>query len=241
VKAALGGEGLFAAVLAQEPSHPLVTFYDDASGERIELSAKSLANWVAKTHFLILDELGLGVGDSALIALPADWVTVPILLGCWSAGLQLTDDPTKAVVAFVTPATVDRANNIPDVFAINPASMTRSFGAAEGPASDYVAAVRPQPDAWGAVTFVGSPNDRATDSLTRAELTAAATRRASELGLSRRARVLFDRPWTGATDWIDALLAPMAVLGSLVLVANPDLDPERRARRIEQEQVSRPL
>ncbi len=52
------------AVLAERPGDPLVTFYNDATGERIELSAKSLANWVAKTHFLLLDELGLGPGDS---------------------------------------------------------------------------------------------------------------------------------------------------------------------------------
>jgi uncharacterized protein (TIGR03089 family) len=233
-----GAERLFAAVVAQEPSRPLVTFYDDATGERIELSAKSLANWVAKTHFLIMDELGLGVGDSALVALPADWITVPILLGCWSAGLRLTDDVTAAAVAFVTPATLDLAGNGADVFAVNPTSMTRGFGAAAGPASDYVTAVRPQPDAWASVKFVGSAADLATDGLTRAELVATATRRATELGLGPGARVLFDRPWTGAADWIDALLAPMAVVGSLVLVANPDPDPQRRARRIEQEQVS---
>ena len=83
-----GAEALFATLLAEQPSRPFVTFYDDATGERVELSARSLANWVAKTHFLLLDELGLGVGDTALVALPADWITVPILLGCWSAGLS---------------------------------------------------------------------------------------------------------------------------------------------------------
>jgi uncharacterized protein (TIGR03089 family) len=238
VSTAAGAEGLFANVLAQEPSRPFVTFYDDASGERIELSAKSLANWVAKTHFLIIDEVGLGVGDAALIALPADWIAVPILLGCWSAGLRLTDDPAAAAVAFVTPATIDQTAGVPEVFTTNPASMTRSFGAADAPAADYVTAVRPQPDAWASVKFVGSAADLATDGLTRAELVATATRRATELGLGPGARVLFDRPWTGAADWIDALLAPMAVVGSLVLVANPDPDPQRRARRIEQEQVS---
>ncbi len=67
-----GAEALFAAVLADQPTRPLVTYYNDASGERIELSARSLANWVAKTHFLLLEELGLGVCDTALVALPAD-------------------------------------------------------------------------------------------------------------------------------------------------------------------------
>ena len=48
----------FAQIVATDASHPFVTYYAEASGERSELSAKSLANWVAKTHFLLGDELG---------------------------------------------------------------------------------------------------------------------------------------------------------------------------------------
>ncbi len=74
------------------------------------------------------------------------------------------------------------------------------------------------------------------DGLSRADLVAAAQSRAVELGLDAGARVLYEQPWTGPAEWIDALLAPMAVKGSLVLVANAD--PARRERRIEQEQVT---
>ncbi len=70
-------EALFAAVLAAQPAQPLVTFYDEARGERSELSARSLGNWVAKTHFLLSDELGLGAGDAAFVDLPAHWISVP--------------------------------------------------------------------------------------------------------------------------------------------------------------------
>ena len=70
-------EALFDRLLADDPGRPFVTYYDEASGERSELSRKSLANWVAKTHFLLQDELGLGVGDTALIALPPHWISVP--------------------------------------------------------------------------------------------------------------------------------------------------------------------
>ena len=70
-------EALFDRLLADDPGRPFVTYYDEASGERAELSRKSLANWVAKTHFLLQDELGLGVGDTALIALPPHWISVP--------------------------------------------------------------------------------------------------------------------------------------------------------------------
>ena len=199
MNAASGAEALFATVLAEQPTRPLVTYYDDASGERIELSARSLANWVAKTHFLLIDELGLGVGDTALVALPADWITVPILLGCWSAGLRVVaDGASDAAVAFATPATLARADGTPEIYLVDPGAMTRSFGAAATPAPDYVAAVRPQPDAWSAVRFVGAAGDPATDGQTRGELTDTARARAAALGLEPGARVLSERPWTGA-------------------------------------------
>src|ERR1700710_2054950 len=121
-------ERLFADHLAAEPGRPFVTYYDEASGERSELSAKSLANWVAKTHHLLGDELGLGVGDTALIALPAHWISVPVLLGCLTAGLALTPDG-DADVAFVAPDTISAAGDIPEVYAIAPQSAAVGFGA----------------------------------------------------------------------------------------------------------------
>ncbi|MDT4914547.1 MAG: hypothetical protein QOC66_3675, partial [Pseudonocardiales bacterium] len=89
-------ERQFAQLLSRDPSSPFVTYYDEATGERTELSAKSLANWVAKTHHLLGDELGLGVGDTALVAVPAHWISVPMLLGCLTAGLALTADGEAA-------------------------------------------------------------------------------------------------------------------------------------------------
>lgn len=46
-----------------DPAAPLVTFYDDATGERVELSARTFDNWVAKTANLLQDELNAGPGD----------------------------------------------------------------------------------------------------------------------------------------------------------------------------------
>jgi uncharacterized protein (TIGR03089 family) len=50
---------VFAAVLAdllrRDPGRPLVTFYDDATGERVELSVATYANWVAKTSSLLVE------------------------------------------------------------------------------------------------------------------------------------------------------------------------------------------
>src|SRR4051812_12797946 len=149
-------ERQFADLLAAAPSRPFVTYYDEASGERSELSVKSLANWVAKTHHLLATELGLGVGDTALVALPAHWISVPILLGCLTAGLELIDDGATDV-AFVSPQTASLAD-ASDVYAIAPAAAAIGFrDAAPGGALDYVSAVRPQADAWPTVHLAAGP------------------------------------------------------------------------------------
>jgi uncharacterized protein (TIGR03089 family) len=230
-------EQLFAQLLAAQPSRPFVSFHDDASGEWAELSAKSAANWVAKTHFLLLDSLGLGVGDTAFLDLPPHWISVPILLGCWSAGLSISPDPAEAAVAFVTPQSLAAAGGVADVFAINPAAAARGFGP-DVPidAEDYVVSVRPQPDAWGTVRFSASDDDPALDATTRRDAVAQGTERAAELGLSAGGRLLSVRPWTTPSDWIDAVIAPLTVGGSVVLVANADA--ERIERHATQERAT---
>jgi uncharacterized protein (TIGR03089 family) len=227
-------EALFAALVAAEPSRPFVTFYDERSGERSELSVRSLANWVAKTHFLLADELALGVGDAAYVDLPADWIAVPILLGTWSAGLQIVTSPGRASVAFA-----DRpVSGVGDVYAVALGSLTRSFGASAPPGgtSDYVAAVRPQADAWATVRFPAAPADPALDEVSRAGLVAVARARARELGLAAGARVITARDWRDPGGWVDTLLAPLAVGGSLVLVRGGSA--EVTAHRADQEHAA---
>lgn len=221
-------EALFAALMSTAPSRPFVTFYDEATGERTELSVRSLANWVAKTHFLLMDELGLGVGDPAYVDLPVHWISVPVLLGCWSAGLDVVSDPAGAAVAFVTAT----PPGIADTYAVALDSAARGFGGSP-PAgtSDYVTSVRPQPDAWATVHPPASPADPALSGVSRAEVVARAQARAGELDLAAGARVL-----TTHDDWLDALLVPLAIGGSLVIVRNAETDVV--ARRAEQERVS---
>lgn len=67
-------------------ARPLVTFYDDATGERVELSVTTYANWVAKTAGLLQDELELGPGARLLVDLPTHWLG-PVWLGAaWHVG-----------------------------------------------------------------------------------------------------------------------------------------------------------
>ncbi|MDN5894524.1 MAG: TIGR03089 family protein [Nocardioides sp.] len=78
---------LLSGLLRSDAARPLVTFYDDASGERAELSVATYANWVAKTSSLLVEEFDLEVGDRILVDLPTHWLG-PVFLGAaWNAGL----------------------------------------------------------------------------------------------------------------------------------------------------------
>src|SRR5262245_31283291 len=88
-----------------DPTRPLLTYYDDATGERAELSGATLANWVAKTANLLVDGVGAQAEEVALVRLPPHWQTAAVLLGCWSAGLIVTTVPLPSgvSVAFLGP------------------------------------------------------------------------------------------------------------------------------------------
>jgi uncharacterized protein (TIGR03089 family) len=231
-------EQAFDALLAADPGRPFVTYYDEATGERSELSAKSLANWVAKTHFLLIDELGLGAGDVALVDLPAHWISVPPLLACCTAGLEIVTSPARATVAFVSPATASRAGGVPDVYAIAPDSAAVGLGdAVPDGVSDFVTAVRPQPDKWPSVRFGATEDDPLLEHRTRAETVSWARARAAELGVAEGARLLSTRDWTGPADWCDTLLVPLVTGGSVVFVRNAP-DDAVIERRLAQERAT---
>ena len=226
-------EALFDDRVRRDPGSPLVTFYDDETGERAELSAKSLGNWVAKTHFMLTDDLGLGPGERAFVRLPVHWLAAPILLGCWFAGLAVDAEPSRAAVAFADAPTLAEVSPAADeVFAVSLLSMARSQTPPDG-AADYAAAVRPMPDNWASVQARGGPADAALEGLDRAELLTAGLAAATELGLTGGGRLLWQSPWTGAADWIASIVAPLAVGGSVVLVRNPD--PAKSAARAQSE------
>jgi uncharacterized protein (TIGR03089 family) len=85
-------------LLRHDSGRPLVTFYDDATGERTELSVATYANWVAKAGSLLVDELGLERGMRIRVDLPAHWLTTVFLGAAWSAGLVVSDDDAPDAV-----------------------------------------------------------------------------------------------------------------------------------------------
>ena len=90
---------VLAAQLRRDPGRPLLTFYDHATDERVELSVTTYANWVAKASGLLSDVADLERGMTLRIDLPPHWLS-PVFLGAaWTIGLRVTtsDEPDAVV------------------------------------------------------------------------------------------------------------------------------------------------
>jgi uncharacterized protein (TIGR03089 family) len=92
---------LLARELARDGSRPFLTYYDDATGERVELSVATTANWVAKTANYLIDEHDVQPGDVVGVRLPLHWQAVVVLLAGWGVGAQVSFDD-GGVVTFTT-------------------------------------------------------------------------------------------------------------------------------------------
>lgn len=225
-------DALLTAALQADPARPLLTFYDDASGERTELSATTLAGWVGKTAGLVQDELAIEPGERVAVLLPAHWQTAAVLLGCWAAGAVLGTEPAGAAAVFTADPAASGGGQL---VALSLLPLARPFPTPPAGALDYAAVVPGQPDVFR--PYVQVPDDApALPGLTGAELVSAARQSAADQGISATDRVLTTRPWNGPDDWRDNLLAPLAAGASLVLCANTDNS--ALARRIESERVT---
>jgi uncharacterized protein (TIGR03089 family) len=230
-------DGLFGQLVATDPARPLLTWYDDGTGERIELSGATLENWVAKTANLVVDGCGLGLGDRATAPLPPHWQTAAVLLGCWSAGLAVADTPVPADVLFATTETAAADGPLAgERFALGLAPLGAPLGEAPDGFSDYVVEVRVHGDQFTPYRRIG-PDDPARHgptALTHGELCAAAAHRAEVLGIGPGARVLIDV--ARHPDPLDWLLAPLAAGATTVLCGR--LNPAAVADRAAAEKVT---
>ncbi|MEV4488791.1 TIGR03089 family protein [Micromonospora coxensis] len=221
---------VFADAIATDPTRPLLTWYDDATGERTELSGATLANWVAKTANLLVDELALAPGDSAAVLLPPHWQTAAVLLGCWSAKLTVADAPGDVDVLFAAASRVAEADAWSageryalalDPFALPMRQVPPGF-------ADFVSEVRGHGDHFTPRHQAGGAD---------AEMLSQAAARAAELCLTPGDRVLIDAGrYPDPVDW---LLAPLSAGASLVVCAN--LDASRLDSRTATEKVTRTL
>ena len=86
---------VLADLVRADATRPRVTFYDDAPGptrgERIELSGRVLANWVAKAGNALQEEYDAAPGTLVRLDLPAlHWRTAYWALAVWSVGATVS-------------------------------------------------------------------------------------------------------------------------------------------------------
>ncbi|MGW2561463.1 TIGR03089 family protein [Streptomyces sp. NPDC001514] len=236
---------LLRSALAADPARPLVTFYDDATGERVELSVATLANWVAKTANLLQDGLSVEPGDRLALLLPAHWQTAVWLLACSSAGVvaDVGGDPAAADLVVSGPDTLDAARACSGeriALALRP--LGGRFPQAPEGFADYAVEVPSQGDRfipYGPVDPHSPALRVAGTELTGAQLVERARADAAELGLGAGSRLLSGRPYDAWDGLSAGLYAPLASGGSVVLCRNLDqLSAEELEKRVESERVT---
>ncbi len=218
---------LFSAAVRRDGAGPFLTYYDDATGERIELSALTTANWVAKTANLLVDEYDLESGETVAIGLPPHWLGVVWALSTWSVGASLTSG--TGTLAITGPDFTIRGERETIASALLPLGGRFREPLPDG-IHDYGAEVYNHPDVF--VPFdPPSPASPAYDDLTHDDLIRTAEPVADRILVTRR-------PGHAATGWA-LLVGVISGGGSIVLCRN--LDAAKLERRITDEKVDRVL
>ena len=230
-----------AAAFRSDPTRPLITWYDDATGERIELSVATTCNWVAKTANLLRDTLDVQPGEDVAVALPAHWLTPVVQLAAWLAGARVVALPPDAPVpgvpaAFVTEQSLHNTERSPatQVVALSLRPMAAPLAAPAPPGVlDFAVEAPGHGDDFAPAGGMDGPAAVAgTVELTTADLLDAVARCGLEPGT--RAYVRLD-PWT--TDGLVAGgLAPLLSGAGVVIVGSPD--PDRLDARLAAERVT---
>lgn len=227
------GINLAAAVLnpllRTDASKPRITYYDDATGERIELSTVTLANWAAKTGNLLRDELGAGAGSRVAVLLPAHWQTAAVVFGVWWIGAEVViGGGQRADVAMCTAERLAEAE-ADEVVALSLDPFGRPVDGLPAGVTDYATSVRVQADQ---ITAEHAPGP-ALAARSADDVLVAGTDSAAAQGISSGSRVLSTREWDTEKALVDGLLAVFAVGASLVQVAHPEPSAMERHRTTE--------
>lgn len=211
---------LITELLRKDAGRPLITFYDDATGERVELSVTTWANWVAKTSNLFTDQFDLERGDRLHIDLPTHWLTPVFLSAAWNLGLVVTTDPAQAELVVCGPETVaahHEAGRSVLACSLRPMGVRFAEPLPAGVA-DFGVEVWGQPDAFFPLD-PPAPEDPAWDAITHQELVAPAASEVERLGGGGR---LLTTVNPASPSGFTHFTVPLVSGGSAVWVRNPD-------------------
>ena len=216
----------------RDAGRPLVTWYDETTGERVELSVATYANWVAKTASLLVEEHDLERGDVLRVDLPLHWLTAVFLGAAWTAGLVVTQDDAGADAVVTGPDGLAHwasyAADLP-VLACSLLPMGVRF-AEPLPAGvhDVGVEVWSQPDAFLA-SDPPSADDEAVPGTTHRALWSAAA--AGSLLTDGGRLLVAANP--ASPPALTAFTEPLARRGSMVWVVGPGLTGEAGADRVD--------
>ena len=215
-----------------DAARPLITYYDDATGERIELSAVTTANWAAKAANLLREECDVEPGTRIALLLPPHWQTAAVLLAAWWCGAELVTDPATAEWVLCDADRLDLALAVAPpggVVALSLDAFGKGIAGLPAGVLDFATEVRLQPDDFAPWQPL-PPGAPALDGQSVSELLDGARAAAAAHRMADGSRVLSTLEWSGE-GLVAGLLAPLAAGASLVQVRNPDPDRlEHKAR-----------
>ncbi len=197
--------------VVRDPGRPFLTYYDDATGERIELSYATFDNWVAKTANLLADGLGVLPGDVVAVELPPHWQTAVVAFAVWRVGARIGTG--GAVAAFVAEPALGTVT-APEVVGLSLDSFGRPLAAPRPGVTDYADEVPAYAD-----TFAGgvpvTPGSTPVDAGER----------------------LLLAPPDDDRSWLDVARSAYAAGAGVVLVRHAD--PARSGTRVATERITR--
>lgn len=206
-----------------------MTFYNDTAAERVEFSAKTFTNWVAKTANLLVDGLGAAPGDRVGLLLPAHWQNAVWLFACWSAGLVACPGATDTEIVAAGPDHLDV--DVPEVVGLSLDAFGMPLADCPAGVTDYATEVRGYGD-----RFDARPNPGAL-AVEYAGVGVTGERLMAETpDMPVGSRVLTTVSFVTLRELRAGLLAPLTSGGSVIICQN--IDESALDRRIALEHVT---
>lgn len=209
--------------MRRDPASPMLTYRDLATGERMELSAASLGNAIAKTAGLLRDELDAEPGAIIGVHLPMHWQRVVWLGACAATSTVFAPqaDPDDCDVLVVDRERLGLVGAAREDVLVSLAPFGLPDGADVPPGvTDAAVAMRGHPDSfvpWDppaeSTPLLRTPQG----TLSQGELMTHATEELSRRDIDGGARFAIIDPEAQAD--LLALGGPLANGGSVVLIA----------------------